>query len=135
MPQPLRAKPKLLGGRTSRGTKGCDHFAASNQMRYSGAKDLRPRMSQCFVCEKPIVGDHWVAQVKLESWTIRLCCLECSKLFYAQRLGGLRRVAFLAALRSLAWPSKSYATSAPTKIAVQLASRQEHSYGRPDSVS
>jgi hypothetical protein len=76
-------------------------------MRHSGAKGFHVGISQCFVCEKSIFGDHWFAQVKHGNWTIRLCCLQCSKLFYTQRLPGLRRVAFLAALRSLAWPRQS----------------------------
>jgi len=73
----------------------------------SGAKGLQTGIAQCFVCEKPIAGDHWFAQVKHGNWTVRLCCSQCSKLFFTQRLPGLRRVAFLAALRSLAWPTQS----------------------------
>ena len=82
-------------------------FGATNQMSHSGPKGLQTGIGQCFVCERSIVGDHWFAQVKLGNCTIRFCCLLCSKLFYTQRLPGLRRVAFLAARRSLAWPRQS----------------------------
>ena len=109
MPQPLRPKPKLgKGPDDSREPSGLlASFGATNQMSHSGPKGLQTGITQCFVCERSIVGDHWFAQVKHGNWTIWLCCLQCSKLFYTQRLPGLRRVAFLAALRSLAWPTQS----------------------------
>ena len=59
------------------------------------------------MCEKSIVSDDWFAQVKHGDCSIRLCCLQCSKLFYAQKVPVLRRVALLVALRSLAWPRQS----------------------------
>ena len=65
--------------------------------------------SQCFVCEKSMPGDGWYAQVKHGEWTVRLCCPQCAKAFYAQRLPGLRRMAFMAALQSLQWPRQQAA--------------------------
>ena len=71
-----------------------------------GAKALRAANNRCFVCEKPIAGGHWFAQVKHGAWTIRLCCTQCAQRFFAQRLPFLRRVGFQAALGSLAWPGQ-----------------------------
>jgi hypothetical protein len=68
------------------------------------AGDFNAAQSQCFVCEKPMPGDQWFAQVKQGDWTIRLCCPRCARAFYSQRLPGLRRIGFLAALESLQWP-------------------------------
>jgi len=76
-------------------------------MSHIGPKGLQTGINRCFVCEKSIVGNHWFALVKHGNCTIRLCCLQCSKLFYTQKLPALRRVALLAALRSLAWPRQS----------------------------
>jgi hypothetical protein len=60
--------------------------------------------SQCFVCEKPIAGDDWYAQVKHGDWTVRLCCPPCAKAFYAKKLPLLRQLAVLGALASPRWP-------------------------------
>jgi len=58
-------------------------------MSHSGPKGLQTGITQCFVCERSIVGDHWFAQVKHGNCTIRLCCLQCSKRFYTQKLPAL----------------------------------------------
>ena len=65
--------------------------------------------SQCFVCEKPTPSDQWFAQAKHGDLTVHLCCPQCAKAFYAQRLPSLRRMAFLAALQSLQWPRQQVA--------------------------
>jgi hypothetical protein len=62
---------------------------------------------QCFVCETPVSGGHWFAQIKHGDWIIHLCCAQCAQHFFAQRLPVLRRVGFQAALGSLAWPGRT----------------------------
>jgi len=71
-----------------------------------GAEAVQAANNRCFVCETPIAGGHWFAQVKHGDWTIRLCCAQCAQLFFAQRLPVLRRAGFQAALVSLAWPGQ-----------------------------
>lgn len=73
-------------------------------MNYTDVCGFGANASQCFVCERPTPGDCWFAQVKHGDLTIQLCCPRCAKAFYAQRLPGLRRIQFLAALQSLQWP-------------------------------
>jgi len=74
-----------------------------------GAEVVQAANSRCFVCEKPIAGGHWFAQVKHGDWTIRLCCTQCAQDFFAQRLPVLRRAGFQAALGSFAWPGQQSA--------------------------
>ena len=74
-----------------------------------GAKAVQAAPNRCFVCETLIAGGHWFAQVKHGDWTVRLCCPRCMRNFFAQRLPLLRRVGFLAALGSLAWPGRQSA--------------------------
>ena len=74
-----------------------------------GAKAVEAGNNRCFVCETSIADGHWFAQVKHGDWSIRLCCRQCAKHFFAQRLPVLRRFGFQAALGSLAWPGQQSA--------------------------
>jgi hypothetical protein len=74
-----------------------------------GAEAVQAASNRCFVCETPIEGGYWFAQVKHGDSTIRLCCAKCAQHFYAPRLHVLCRVGLQAALGSLAWPGQQSA--------------------------
>jgi len=68
-----------------------------------GVEAVQAANNRCFMCEQPVAGDHWFAQVKHGHSTIRLCCAPCAQHFFGHRLPVLCRAGVRAVLGSLAW--------------------------------